>query len=220
MRRPLYWICLAFTLIPGGAATIFASDAAPSMTPFALSFPSDFDRGDLEGLLHPEHPRLFATEEQWRQIQVSHNYADGSAPVSAMPALHWFAAQAKSPALDARERKRLREAIHRSSWDDDALFLGFKGGSPSVNHGHMPSTRCCWLFDPVVLGGSYSGHGPADPEVKVTVAPGMDGHPVLAGVNPWVRPDRLYYNRNNDSPGGDPADWNRPDRLGTDGVDS
>lgn len=36
------------------------------------------------------------------------NYADGSASVSAMPALHWFAAQSKDSALDARERDRLR----------------------------------------------------------------------------------------------------------------
>ncbi len=28
-------------------------------------------------------------------------------------------------------------AVHRSSWEDDALFIGVKGGSPSVNHGHM-----------------------------------------------------------------------------------
>lgn len=28
-------------------------------------------------------------------------------------------------------------ALHRSSWDKDALFLGLKGGSPSNNHGHM-----------------------------------------------------------------------------------
>ena len=28
-------------------------------------------------------------------------------------------------------------AVHRSSWDDEALFLGIKGGNPSVNHGHM-----------------------------------------------------------------------------------
>jgi hypothetical protein len=28
-------------------------------------------------------------------------------------------------------------ALHRSSWSDSALFIGIKGGSPSVNHGHM-----------------------------------------------------------------------------------
>ncbi|MBN2030577.1 heparinase II/III family protein [bacterium] len=27
--------------------------------------------------------------------------------------------------------------LHRTSWDDDAIFVGIKGGSPSVNHGHM-----------------------------------------------------------------------------------
>ncbi len=28
-------------------------------------------------------------------------------------------------------------SLHRSSWSDDALYLGIKGGSPYVNHGHM-----------------------------------------------------------------------------------
>ncbi len=28
-------------------------------------------------------------------------------------------------------------AVHRSSWKDEALYFAFKGGSPSVNHGHM-----------------------------------------------------------------------------------
>ena len=28
-------------------------------------------------------------------------------------------------------------AVHRASWDEDSLFIGIKGGSPSQNHGHM-----------------------------------------------------------------------------------
>lgn len=28
-------------------------------------------------------------------------------------------------------------AVHRSSWDSEAWFVGIKGGSPAVNHGHM-----------------------------------------------------------------------------------
>lgn len=27
--------------------------------------------------------------------------------------------------------------LHRTSWDDNAIFVGIKGGSPGVNHGHM-----------------------------------------------------------------------------------
>ncbi len=115
------------------------------------------------------------------------NYADGNARVQLKPALHWFAARASNPGLDARERARLRAAtgsesesarahdrnrflplaffwlnpelgdtnaesqlplhwlgdginpiaVHRSSWERNAAFIGIKGGSPSVNHGHM-----------------------------------------------------------------------------------
>lgn len=39
-----------------------------------------------------------------------YNYADGRSSVPAMPALHWFAAQARDPALNARERNRLATA--------------------------------------------------------------------------------------------------------------
>ncbi|NQT26879.1 heparinase II/III family protein [candidate division KSB1 bacterium] len=28
-------------------------------------------------------------------------------------------------------------SLHRTSWDDDAIFIGIKGGSPGINHGHM-----------------------------------------------------------------------------------
>ncbi len=28
-------------------------------------------------------------------------------------------------------------SLHRSSWDEDAVFIGIKGGSPSSNHAHM-----------------------------------------------------------------------------------
>lgn len=28
-------------------------------------------------------------------------------------------------------------SLHRTSWADDAVFIGIKGGSPGVNHGHM-----------------------------------------------------------------------------------
>jgi hypothetical protein len=114
------------------------------------------------------------------------NYADCRARVPPIPVLHWFAAQARNPALDARERQRLLSypvalpalqarahegylfplaivwfdpsleksnaqplplhwradgpnpvAVHRSSRADDAFFAAIKGGSPSVNHGHM-----------------------------------------------------------------------------------
>ncbi len=112
------------------------------------------------------------------------NYADGHARLQPLPALHWFAARAANPALDARERERIlardpalfsesgfrnrffpltllwldprtadlppRElplhwradgpnplTVHRSSWEEDGLFFAIKGGSPSVNHGHM-----------------------------------------------------------------------------------
>lgn len=52
-------------------------------------------------------------------------------------------------------------------------------------------------FDRMVLGGSYSGHAPDDPAVEVNVAAGAASHPVLAGVRPWTRQGKLYYNRDN-----------------------
>lgn len=48
-------------------------------------------------------------------------------------------------------------AVMRSSWNEDAIFLGIKGGSPSANHGHMDAGTFVmdalgerWAFD---LGG-------------------------------------------------------------------
>jgi hypothetical protein len=46
-------------------------------------------------------------------------------------------------------------SIHRTSWDNDAIFVGIKGGSPSVNHGHMDvgsfvmdANGIRWAMDP------------------------------------------------------------------------
>lgn len=39
-------------------------------------------------------------------------------------------------------------------------------------------------FDPEVLGGNYQGHHGVGPDVRVTLAPGAGGHPLLAGISP------------------------------------
>lgn len=65
-------------------------------------------------------------------------------------------------------------------------ILGIRTASHAVQN--LPS------LDREVLGGDYRGHGPAEPTIHVTVAPQAAQHPVLAGVEPWTRPGKLYRN--------------------------
>lgn len=62
--------------------------------------------------------RLFALSLVWFSPALQ---SEDSAPLP----LHWRA-DGPNPV-----------AVHRSSWDENGLFVGIKGGSPSVNHGHM-----------------------------------------------------------------------------------
>lgn len=48
-------------------------------------------------------------------------------------------------------------------------------------------------MDAEIFGGSYSGHGPDEP-VEVSVADEAGDHPILEGVNPWRRRDKIYRN--------------------------
>lgn len=49
-------------------------------------------------------------------------------------------------------------------------------------------------LDEEVFGGDYDGHGD-DEQVEVTVAKGMENHPLLNGMETsWVRPDKIYHN--------------------------
>jgi type 1 glutamine amidotransferase len=53
-----------------------------------------------------------------------------------------------------------------------------------------------WLeLDKEVLGGNYQGHWSNDVETQVALVGGEKGHPVLAGVEPFVSPGSLYKNR-------------------------
>jgi len=52
-----------------------------------------------------------------------------------------------------------------------------------------------WLaFDKEVLGGDYKGHYGRDESVRVSIAEGAAGHPILEGIGPWTRPGKLYKN--------------------------
>jgi len=52
-----------------------------------------------------------------------------------------------------------------------------------------------WLaFDKEVLGGDYRGHYGRDESVRVSLAEGAAGHPILEGIGPWTRLGKLYKN--------------------------
>lgn len=52
-----------------------------------------------------------------------------------------------------------------------------------------------WLdFDREVLGGSYSGHGPEEPDLPRELLAEAVGHPVLQGVQEWCGPAKVYVN--------------------------
>jgi nicotinamidase-related amidase/type 1 glutamine amidotransferase len=53
-------------------------------------------------------------------------------------------------------------------------------------------------FDKEVLGGNYQGHyGHLEEGTKITITPGMEGHPLLKGIDPegFTSPSWLYKNR-------------------------
>lgn len=49
-------------------------------------------------------------------------------------------------------------------------------------------------FDSEILGGDYSGHGPAEDEVRIQIMDGMSKDPLLEGVRSWARPGKVYRN--------------------------
>lgn len=50
--------------------------------------------------------------------------------------------------------------------------------------GRGPANQAEWkTFDPEVLGGNYHGHHGNEIESRISVVPGMEKHPILAGVN-------------------------------------
>jgi len=68
-----------------------------------------------------------------------------------------------------------------------------KAGKPVVGVRTASHAFQTWLaFDREVLGGDYQGHGGGEKEIRVTVE--AKDHPILAGVQDWVRPGMLYRN--------------------------
>jgi type 1 glutamine amidotransferase/nicotinamidase-related amidase len=58
-----------------------------------------------------------------------------------------------------------------------------------------PPGMATWAaFDPEVLGGHYHGHTSADRRTEVTIAKGVAGNPILAGIEPgqWMSTGTLY----------------------------
>lgn len=50
--------------------------------------------------------------------------------------------------------------------------------------GRGPANQSEWkTFDPDVLGGNYHGHHGNEIESRISIVPGMEKHPILAGVN-------------------------------------
>lgn len=54
----------------------------------------------------------------------------------------------------------------------------------SLNNQPVPEGHVAWeAFDHDVLGGNYTGHHGVGPNVEIAVAPGVETHPILRGVN-------------------------------------
>lgn len=49
-------------------------------------------------------------------------------------------------------------------------------------------------FDSKVLGGSYSGHGPAEEGIRIQIVEANASDPILYGLEGWTRPGKLYRN--------------------------
>lgn len=70
----------------------------------------------------------------------------------------------------------------------------FEAGRPVIGIRTASHAFQNWLeFDRLILGGSYAGHGSMEP-VRVRIEPKNADHPILAGVAPWPRQDKLYRN--------------------------
>lgn len=86
-----------------------------------------------------------------------------------------------------------REQLERivRFWETGKAVIGIRTA------GHAFDRETNKTFDAKVLGGSYSGHGKADPKIEVQIPDDVAKHPVLAGVKPWTRPGKLYRNPSN-----------------------
>lgn len=49
-------------------------------------------------------------------------------------------------------------------------------------------------FDSKILGGNYSGHGPAEDSVRIQIVDEQKASPMLRGLDPWERPGKVYRN--------------------------
>ena len=72
-------------------------------------------------------PRLYREDDNLRLMPLALLYLDNLVEGSSRPPRSYFSgAEAETPI-----------AVHRSSGEDDALYLGVKAGSPGSSHGHM-----------------------------------------------------------------------------------
>ena len=79
----------------------------------------------------------------------------------------------------------------------DRVKKWFEAGKPALGIRTSSHAFQGWLeMDKAIFGGSYRGHGSGE-EVQVRIEQKNKDHPILAGVQEWVRPGKLYHNAAN-----------------------
>lgn len=84
------------------------------------------------------NPALVWNQQKIWQKAVQQNKSDLTRHRTAVLAMVWASSKAAKPQELSWMGQGINPvAMFRTSWDDDAVYLGFKGGTPVSNHGHM-----------------------------------------------------------------------------------
>ncbi|MDR0835551.1 MAG: cysteine hydrolase, partial [Tannerella sp.] len=103
-------------------------------------------------------------------------------------------AQIKAYVASGRPLLGLRTASHAFSANGN---VPRSGGNIEAAKENASEYLAQWTeFDKDVLGGNYQGHyGHLNTGTDISLAPGMENHPILKGVTPFTSPNWLYKNR-------------------------
>src|SRR5262249_13061452 len=109
-----------------------------------------------------------------------------------IPGLAEAVSKADLALLSVRRRALKQEEMDalRKHLDEGKPLIALRTSSHAFDaKGKHPAGYVEWpKFDPEVLGGNYHNHHPEGPTATVTVAPGAEKHPLLAGGAPPLPP--------------------------------
>lgn len=173
MSRILRFTCV-FLLVLAGQALADHEPLRVHIISGSAEYESEASLRKLQRMLEGQYEQVTVTAS-WGQDSGSH--LDGIAALAEADLVIIFTRRMALP------EDQLRYV--RAYFDAEKPAIGIRTSS----HAFQDFLE----MDAEVFGGSYSGHGDDEPTV-VSIAEGAARHPILRGVEPWTRGDKIYRN--------------------------